>query len=70
MSPQLLFEGRQKNTEDDLMSSHLSVELQLSSAGSVGIDGEISGFVDDAAQRLQTWTVTFHLRRKSDRSTR
>lgn len=43
-------------------SSDLSVELQLSSAGSVGVDGEISRFVDDAAQRLQTWTVTLHLR--------
>lgn len=42
---------------------HLSVELQLSSAGFMSIDGEICRFVDDAAQRLQTWSVTLHLRR-------
>lgn len=44
------------------LNSHLSVELQLASAGSMGIDGEIRRFVHDAAQRLQTWTVTLHLR--------
>ena len=46
------------------LSSDLSVELQLSSAGSVGVDGEGCRFVDDAAERLQTRSVTFHLRRK------
>lgn len=43
---------------------NLSIELQLSSASSLGIDGEISRFVDDAANWLQTWTETFHLRRE------
>lgn len=45
-------------------NGHLSVELQFPSPGSVGVDGEISRFVDDAAQRLQTGTETFHLRRR------
>ena len=52
--------------KDYLLSSDLSVELQLSSAGSVGIDGEICRFVDDAAERLQTGTVTLHLRTRGD----
>lgn len=45
------------------LNPHLSIELQLSSASSMGINGEISRFVNNAAQRLQTWTVTFHLRK-------
>lgn len=44
-------------------SSHLTIKVQLSSAGSAGVNGEVSGFVDNAADWLQTWTVTFNLRR-------
>lgn len=46
------------------VGSHLSVELQLSSASSVGVDGEVGGFVDDAAERLQPRSITPHLRRR------
>ncbi len=57
-----------RDEEVQPLASHLSVELQLSSAGSVGVDSEICRFVDDAAQWLQTGTITFHLRRR-ERST-
>ncbi|MEQ2159625.1 hypothetical protein GOODEAATRI_024948 [Goodea atripinnis] len=44
------------------LSSHLSVEPQLSSSSSNAVDGKVSWFVDDATQRLQTRAITFHLR--------
>lgn len=42
--------------------SHLSVEPQLSSAGSAGVDGEVGWLVNNAAQRLQSRAVASHLR--------
>lgn len=51
----------QSLTRVEPLSCHLSVDLQLSSAGSAGVDGEISRFVDDAAGPVQTGPEAFHL---------
>lgn len=47
-----------------MLRSHLSVQLQLSSASSTGVNGEFSWFVDDAAQWFQAWARTLDLRRR------
>lgn len=42
--------------------SHLSVELEQPPASLPGVNGEVGGFVDDAAQRLQSRPKTPDLR--------
>lgn len=41
--------------------SHLGIELQISLAGSTGIDGELGRPVHDAASGLQARSKGFHL---------